>query len=94
MNAEELKASLEEYYAEYASIGVTVYALLKDPERPQPVKLDIESVALESLKALFMQSLREKISENDELTQSLHKFCQFIIKPLFSTGPDNATTRI
>tara|TARA_R110000823_G_scaffold291009_3_gene409315 strand:+ start:1319 stop:2290 length:972 start_codon:yes stop_codon:yes gene_type:complete len=68
MNAEELKASLEEYYAEYASIGVTVYALLKDPERPQPVKLDIESVALESLKALFMQSLREKISENDELT--------------------------
>ncbi|MFZ1753216.1 MAG: FUSC family protein, partial [Caldilineaceae bacterium] len=27
-------------------------------------------------------------------TQSLHKFCQFIIKPLFSTGPDNATTRI
>lgn len=68
MNAEKLKASLEQYYAEHENIDVTVYAILKDPERPQPVKLDIESDALEGLKSLFMQSLRETISEKDELT--------------------------
>lgn len=68
MNAEELKASLEQYYAEHENIDVTVYAILKGPERPQPVKLDIESDALEGLKSLFMQSLRETISEKDGLT--------------------------
>lgn len=68
MNAEELKASLEQYYAEYDNIDVTVYAILKDSERSQPVKLDIESDALEGLKSLFMQSLRETISDKDDLT--------------------------
>lgn len=68
MNAEELKASLEQYYAECESIGVNVYAILKDAEIPQPVKLDIESDALVGLKSLFIQSLRETISEKDELT--------------------------
>ncbi|MBK6618446.1 MAG: hypothetical protein IPG31_08840 [Nitrosomonas sp.] len=48
--------------AEYENIGITVYAVLKDAETPGPVKLDIEAEALESLKALFMQSLREAIS--------------------------------
>lgn len=67
MTAEELKAALAKYQAEYENIGVTVYALLKDADTSEPVRLDIEHEALEGLKALFMQNLHETISDNDEL---------------------------
>lgn len=67
MTAEELKAALAEYQAEYENMGVTVYAILKGAETSEPVKLDIEHDASEGLKSLFMQSLRETIFDNDEL---------------------------
>ncbi|PKM06963.1 MAG: DUF4868 domain-containing protein [Gammaproteobacteria bacterium HGW-Gammaproteobacteria-4] len=67
MTAEELKAAIAEIQADYDNIGVAVYALLKDAETSQPVKLDIEHEALEGLKSLFMESLRETISDNEEI---------------------------
>lgn len=67
MTAEELKAAIAEFQADYDNIGVAVYALLKDDAASRPVKLDIEHEALEGLKSLFMESLRETISDNEEL---------------------------
>lgn len=68
MNADELKAALQAYYDEYEDIGVSVYAILKNKDHAAPVKLDIESDALNELKALFVQSLRERISDRDDLS--------------------------
>jgi hypothetical protein len=67
MNADELKACLQAYYDEYDKIGVSVYAILKDQNTSEPVRLDIEGDALDGLKELFIQSLREAISDKDEL---------------------------
>lgn len=49
MTAEELKAAMAEYQAEYENIGVTVYALLENVETSRPFKLDIEHKALEGI---------------------------------------------
>lgn len=68
MNADELKAALQAFYDDYDNIDVCVYALLKDQENPQPVRLDIEADALGGLKDLFIQSLRENISNKNELS--------------------------
>ncbi len=67
MIADDLKASLQLYYNDYADIGVSVYAVLKGHENSVPVRLDIEADALDGLKDLFMQSLREMISDKSEL---------------------------
>ncbi|PCH64456.1 MAG: DUF4868 domain-containing protein [Gammaproteobacteria bacterium] len=68
MNAEELKAALQLFHDNIDEIGVTVYAVLKNQEDSSPKKLDIEANALQGLKALFMQSLREKITDKEELS--------------------------
>lgn len=68
MIADELKAALQEYYNDQANIGVCVYALMKDAERPGPFKLDIEADAETGLKTLFLQSLRDEISSKEELS--------------------------
>ncbi|WP_293652410.1 anti-phage protein KwaB [Thiolapillus sp.] len=68
MNSEELKASLQPYYDNYDEIGVTVYAILKDAETPGPRKIDIEAGASDGLKTLFIQSLRDTISDREDLS--------------------------
>lgn len=68
MNADDLKAALQAYYDEYDDIGVSVYAILKDKASPEPIRLDIEADALDGLKALFIQSLRDNISDRNELS--------------------------
>lgn len=68
MIADQLKAALQEYYNDQANIGVCVYALMKDAERPGPFKLDIEADAEAGLKTLFLQSLRDEISSKEELS--------------------------
>lgn len=68
MNADKLKAALQEYYNDQANIGVCVYAIMKDAERPGPFKLDIEADAEAGLKTLFLQSLRDEISSKEELS--------------------------
>lgn len=68
MTADELKEALQAYYDDEANIGVCVYAVLKDGEDSDPVKLDIEADALDSLKQVFMRSLRETISQRDDLS--------------------------
>ncbi|AMN45518.1 hypothetical protein ACG33_00055 [Steroidobacter denitrificans] len=68
MNAAELKETLQTYYDDYENIGVSVYAVLKNPENPGPLKLDIEAEASVGLKELFIQSLRDRFSNKDELT--------------------------
>lgn len=69
MNIDDLKASLQAFYNEYDEIGVVVYAVLKDQDSSgAPVKLDIEGDALDGIKALFIQSLKDNISNRDELS--------------------------
>jgi len=68
MNAEELKASLQPFFENIDEIGVSVYAILKGQDEALPRKLDIEADALQGLKLLFMQGLREKITDRDGLT--------------------------
>ena len=68
MNSEELKAALQPYYENYDEIGVSVYAILKDPNNPNPKKIDIQADALGGLKALFIQSLREAITNREDLS--------------------------
>ena len=68
MNAEELKAALQVFYDDYDEIGVSVYAILKDQDEPGPKKIDIEADATEGLKALFIQSLQDSITDKEELS--------------------------
>jgi hypothetical protein len=68
MNTVELKACLQGYYDEYDSIGVSVHAILKDQNYPEPVRLDIEADALDGLKELFIRSLRETITDKEDLS--------------------------
>ncbi|MFC1542771.1 anti-phage protein KwaB [Pseudomonadota bacterium] len=67
MNAEELKAGLQPFFDNVDEIGISVYAILKGQDGEGPRKLDIEANALQGLKALFMQSLREEIADRDDL---------------------------
>lgn len=68
MNLDQLKGSIKIYSDNFDNIGVTVYAVLKGQDSSVPVKLDIEAAALDGLKDLFVQSLREKIIDRDELS--------------------------
>lgn len=68
MNVEELNNALQEYYDSYDEIGVCVYAILKGNSNSSPLKLDIENEALVGIKKLFIQSLKDNISNKDELT--------------------------
>ncbi len=67
MNAKELKEALQVFYDNYDEIGVTVYVLLKDQENVEPQKLDIESISLNSLKDVFIQSLQNNITSKEDL---------------------------
>lgn len=68
MNLEDLKKSLRFYYNEYENIGISVYAVLKDSEDNNPVKLDIKKEALNDLKGVFIESLKNKISDKEEIS--------------------------
>lgn len=67
MISADLKAALQEIYDDN-HIGVAVYALVKGAENTAPVKLDIEAEALKGVKELFLNSLRERISDREELS--------------------------
>lgn len=67
MNIEELKASLSYFIDNQNQIGVTIYAISKLPDQPEPKKLDIEADAQVGLKKLFLQSIKEKILDVEEL---------------------------
>lgn len=68
MTVDDLKAALQAYYDDQENIGVSVYALMKDAGNPGPFKLDIESKSAHGLKSLFFQSLRDEISNRDDLS--------------------------
>jgi Domain of unknown function (DUF4868) len=68
MNADELKAALQPFFDNIEEIGVSVYAILKTQNGTVPSKLDIEAQALLELKSLFMQSIRDEITNHDELS--------------------------
>lgn len=68
MNAEELKAALQDFYDNYDQIGITVYVILKSADDTGLKKVDIEADSLEGLKALFIQSLRDHITGREDLT--------------------------
>lgn len=68
MSLDELKEELRSFYDNYDELGVTVYAILKDPNNAGPKKLDIEAEALRGLKEIFIQSLRECISDNPDIS--------------------------
>lgn len=68
MNADQLKAALQQHYDDYEKIGVTVYAILKDSTDYAPWKVDIEADASDGLKELFIRSLKETITEKDEIS--------------------------
>lgn len=67
MNIEELKASLSYFYDNQDKIGVSVYAISRLPDQPEPKKLDIEADAEAGLKKLFLQSIKDKIVDVEEL---------------------------
>ncbi len=68
MNSDKLKAALQEFYANNEDIGVTVYAILKGGEDETPKKLDIEADSLNGIKDLFINSLKENISDREDLS--------------------------
>lgn len=67
MNIEELKASLSYFFDNRNQIGVSIYAISKSPDQAAPKKLDIEADAQAGLKKLFLQSIKEKILDVEEL---------------------------
>lgn len=68
MTAEELKAALQAYYNDQANIGISVYALMRDADNSGPFKLDIEAESERGLKDLFIQNLRDEISNKEDLS--------------------------
>ena len=69
MNIEELKASLSYFFDHQNAIGITIYAISKLQNQPEPKKLDIEADAQAGLKKLFLQSIKVKIVDVDEITR-------------------------
>jgi len=67
MNSAELKAALVPFYENFDEIGISIYAKLKNSNDPGPKKIDIQADALGGLKSLFIQSLRELISDRADL---------------------------
>lgn len=68
MNADELKASLQAFYDNVDELGISLYAILKQQDNMGPRRIDIEGEALQELKNLFIQSLKEKISDREALS--------------------------
>lgn len=68
VTVDELKAALQLYYERSGEIGICVYAVMKDAGNPGPFKLDIEADAQHELKDLFLQSLRDGISNKEDLS--------------------------
>jgi len=68
MNADELKNALQIFYDNYDEISVAVYAILKDQNDAAPQKIDIEADSLNGLKALFIQSLKDSITNKETLS--------------------------
>ncbi len=68
MNEEDLKLALQPFYDNLNELGVSIYAILKDPNSPEPKKVDIEADALDGIKELFIQSLRDSISDREDLS--------------------------
>ena len=68
MNEEDLKLALQPFYDNVNELGVSIYAILKDPNNPEPKKVDIEADALDGIKALFIQSLRDSITDREDLS--------------------------
>lgn len=68
MNIEQLNAALQSFYDNADELGIAVYAILKGANNFVPKKIDIEADALQSLKSLFIQSLKDNISDRDGLS--------------------------
>ena len=68
MNSEELKEALQFFYDNYDQIGITVYAILKGRGNHGPWKIDIDDNALQGLKDLFIQSLKDTITEREDIS--------------------------
>jgi len=68
MEAEELKKALQYFYDNYDELGVSVYAILKDQDSEGLKKIDIEADASNGLKTLFIQSLKDSISDKEDLS--------------------------
>lgn len=66
MNIQELRDTLETFYSHYNELGVTLYAILKSDS--SPIKLDIDNSALNGLKSLFVGSIKETITNQEELS--------------------------
>lgn len=63
MNKDELNASLNYFIENRDSIGITLYTVIKNEEKPR--KLDIESTALPDLKKMFLDTIDNDIVKND-----------------------------
>lgn len=68
MTANDLKVLLQEYYDDCSNIGVSVYAILRNGDNEDPVKIDIELDASNDLRDLFFKSLQERVSEKEDLS--------------------------
>tara|TARA_R110002110_G_scaffold147129_2_gene337342 strand:- start:41096 stop:42064 length:969 start_codon:yes stop_codon:yes gene_type:complete len=68
MNAEELKNAIQPFYENQAEIGVSVYVILKGADNQEPLRVDIEDTAADGVKELYLNSLRNLITDRDELT--------------------------
>lgn len=68
MNVDELKATLQVLYDNRDEVGLSIYAILKDQGDAPPYKLDIKADSLGDLIDLFFKSMRESISDRDELS--------------------------
>lgn len=68
MTEAELKSALQAFYDDADGLGVTIYAILKGEDNLEPLKLDVDADSLPSLKKLFLDSLRDNISNKDDLS--------------------------
>lgn len=66
MNKQDLDLALNYFIDNKSDVGVVVYAIMKNEEKPK--KLDIEGEALPDLKDMFLTSVFDGVVNNEKLT--------------------------
>lgn len=70
MDAQNLKSSLQKFFDRKDMLGVNLYAMLRGEEVEGFRKLDVsaDDGSLVNLKSLFLNSIQEKVLDNEELS--------------------------
>lgn len=68
MTVDGLKSALKGFCEKKENLGVCVYGLTRESNDPGPFKLDVDCNAAFELKEFFLQSIRERVVDKEDLS--------------------------